>query len=194
MKYLKKYELFLNKTLIKVDVLTIDELNELYLKLYKGKQINLKDKIQYFDYHDLNAWGGTDKHWETLRYITAYNDVDIIGLCKFAYWDFSESYAISYLSTNKDYLRKGVSKKMLDVLFKWFSETYPKEIMYWSGYSIDGWLYLRPTIKEMAKKYNVQMKEKAIEYITNWSDENRELFNKSREEINKEYNMSYHIY
>lgn len=56
-----------------------------------------------------------------------------------------------------------------------------------SGYSIDGWKYMRKTFIEMAKKYNVDIKEKAIEYITDWDDEKRKLYNQSKKDIRDRY-------
>jgi aspartyl/asparaginyl-tRNA synthetase len=86
-------------------------------------------------------------------------------------------------------------------LFKYFSETYPNETLHWSGYSIDGWKYLRKTILELSDKYNVKLNEKGIEYFTRWdnstktfiedySEESRKLYDQSKEEI-KKYNNDY---
>lgn len=193
MKYLKLYE---NLTNYKVEVLTSEEFNKLYFKIYP-RQTNLKDKIHYFDWHFDNVFGDK-KHRDSIRLITAYNKKDILGICFITWWSSGDHYAVSYLSTNKDYFQMGISKRILDVLFKYFSETYPDDIMYWSGYSIDGWKYLHPKILELSKKYNVKTKEKAIEYptkwdkntgefVTKWDDESHELFDKSREEIEKIY-------
>lgn len=194
MKFLKKYELFLTNTNINVEVLTTDELYQLKERIYKNKNVALDKKIRFFDYHDLSSWGGPPIHTKTLRYVTAYNNKDILGICKFAYWDLSQKYAVSYLSTNIDYRKQGISKLILEQLFKYFSETYPNETLHWSGYSIEGWKYLRPSMRIVAKKYGVPIIEKAIEHDIDWTDENRELFTKSREEINKEYGTSYYIY
>ena len=199
MKYLKLYE---NLTNYKVEVLTSEEFNKLYFKIYP-RQTNLKDKIHYFDWH-FDSCLGDKKHRDSIRLITAYNKKDILGICFIAWWSSGDHYAVSYLSTNKDYFQMGISKRILDVLFKYFSETYPDDIMYWSGYSIDGWKYLHPKILELSKKYNVKTKEKAIEYptkwdkdtgefVTKWDDESHELFDKSREEIEKIYG-SYESY
>jgi hypothetical protein len=201
MKYLKTYE---NLTNYQVEVLTREKFYELYNKIYpydEDVEFDLKDKIHYFSYNDMQRSWSNDKHDETLRFIVAYNDKDILGICKFAYWSSSDGYAVSYLSTNTDYFHSGVSKKILEELFKYFSKTYPDEILNWSGYSIDGWKYLHKTILEMSDKYNVKLSEQPIHYptqwddttktfITNWSDENRELYNKSKEEINKKYNKN----
>lgn len=202
MKFLKTFE---NLTNYKVEVLTADEFSKLYNKLYpynydldeNEKQFHLKDKIHYFDYGDMKRswWGRNQIYDKTLRLITAYNDKDILGVCKFAYWDSGKHYAVSYLSTNNDYFQMGISKKLLEELFRYFSETYPNETLNWSGYSIDGWKYLHPKILELSKKYNVKLKEKGIEYVTGptwiengkWKDEAIEIYDKSKEEIKRLY-------
>ena len=178
MNFLKTFE---SLTDYKVEVLTTRKIREIYDKLYpnntrKYRHFDLKDKIHYFEYQDMRgSWGGgNDVYDKTLRLITAYNDKDILGICKFAYWTMTEHFAVSYLSTNNDYFNMGISKKILEVLFQYFSETYPGETLGWSGYSIDGWKYLHPKILEMSKKYNVKLEEKGIEYITgDWTDEKR---------------------
>jgi hypothetical protein len=189
MKYLMTYESMTN---YKVEVLTGKEFNELYLKLYPRQKVNLKDKIHYFDWSFDNGFGDK-KHNDSIRLITAYNEKDILGICFFAWWSSGDHYSVSYLSTNKDYFNMGISKRLLDVLFKYFSETYPDEIMYWSGYSIEGWKYLHPSIVQMSKKYNVKLREKAIEFFKGWSDETRELVDKSKEEIKKLYPEWYNM-
>ena len=191
MKYLKLFE---NVTNYKVEVLTGKELTKLYFKLYPKQQVNLKDKIHYFNWNDVDSWSGGEKHRNCSRFITAYNNKDILGVCLFSWWDSGNHYSVSYLSTNKDYFKMGISKRILDVLFKYFSETYPDDIMYWSGYSIDGWKYLHPTILEMSKKYSVKVREKHIEYFKGWDDETREIVDKSEEEIKKLYPDWYAMY
>jgi len=180
MKYLKSYENIFNPEQIKIEVLTLKQFRMLYFKIYPDQNIDLKEKIHYFDYTDMNSMFASDSFLKTLRFITAYNDKDIVGICKFAHWEGSDNYAVSYLSTNKDYLGMGISKKILEGLYNYFSKKHPNEILHWSGYSIDGWKYLRKNVFELAKKYNIKLQEKAIEYITDWSDENRELMNKSK--------------
>lgn len=183
MKYIKYFENIKN---IKVEVLTSDEFRDLYFKIYPN-QVNLHDLIHYFSWNSAVPYSGDKKHRETLRLITAYNDKDILGVCLFAWWMLSNDYSISFLSTNKNYFNQGISKMILEELFKYFSKTYPNEILIFTGYSIDGWSYLHKRILELSKKYNVKIRERAIEYVTDWNDEKRELFNKSREEIKKIY-------
>ena len=185
MKYLMTYESMTN---CKVEVLTSEEFRKLYHKIYPNG-IDLKDKIHYFNWGDLNQYSSNnEKHFETLRFITAYNKKDILGVCLFAWWDSGEHYSTSYVSTNKDYLNMGISKKLLEKLFEYFSKIYPNEILYCSGYSIDGWKWIHNTKLELSKKYNVKIREKGIEFVVGkWDDEKRELFDKSREEIKKLY-------
>lgn len=185
MKYLKTFESVTN---FKVEVLTGEEFRDLYWKLYPKGGVVMKDKIDYFNWNNLDSYSSS-KHSQSLRLITAYNDKDILGVCLVAWWEFTDRYAISYLSTNNDYFNQGISKRILEELFKYFSETYPDETLGLSGYSIDGWKYLRKKILELSDKYNVKIKEKPIEYITDWTDENRELMKNSRDEIRKKYNL-----
>jgi hypothetical protein len=197
MRYLKTFESITN---YQVDVLTGREFSDLYREIYP-KGINLKDKIHYFSWNGVDSYGSS-KHSESIRLITAHNKKDILGICFLAYWEGGEHYAVSYLSTNTDYFHIGVSKKLLEELFKYFSKTYPDETLHWSGYSIDGWKYLRKTILELSDKYNVKLDEKGIEYLTrwddstkkfitnDWSEENRKLFDQSKEEIKKKYNKT----
>ena len=189
MKYLKTYE---NITNFSVEVLTPDQFSELYHKIYPSYDFNLKHKIHFFDYNDMNTGSASKSYSESVRLITAYNSKDIIGVCKFAYWEISKHYSMSYLSVNNDYFQQGVSKKILEELFKYFKETYPGQVLHFTGYSIDGWKYLHKNVIELAKKYNVVIKEKPVDFITKWDDESRELFDKSKEEINSLYGDSYY--
>jgi hypothetical protein len=183
MKYIKQFENIKN---IKVEVLTADEFRDLYFKIYP-EQVNLNDLIHYFSWNNLSGMYGGERHEKSIRLVTAYNDKDILGICFFAWWMSSENYAISYLSTNKNYFRQGISKLLLEEMFKYFSKTYPEDVLTFSGYSIDGWLYLRKKILELSNKYNVEIKEKPVEYVTDWSDKNKNIYDKSKKEIKKMY-------
>lgn len=187
---MKKYENISNNY---SEVLTSNQLNSLYKRLYP-KNTNLKDKIHYFDSNDLYPMFANQVYTNSLRFIVAYNKRDILGICKIAYYSMNEHYAISYLSVHKDYFNRGISKLIIEELFRYFSHTYPNEKLHLSGYSIEGWKFLHKRFVEMSNKYDVKLIEKPIEYVTNWTDENRELFNKSREEINRLYGTEYYIY
>ncbi len=191
MKYLKTYNLTL--TLKLVYSLIKKHLNYIENIKLHDYEYHLKDKIHYFNGFD--KWGGSDEFRKSCRYIIAYNNDDILGVCQFAYWGSGGHYAISYCSTNRDYLSMGVSKRILEELFKYFSETYPNETLNFSGYSIDGWRYLRKYILEYSKKYNVKIFEKWMEYPgvdkhgvqRKQDDDFYDLYRKSKEEVKQIY-------
>lgn len=67
------------------------------------------------------------------------------------------------------------------------------ETLNFSGYSVEGWKYLRKYILEYSKKYNVNIIEKGVEYPGSgdkYTDEFWELSKQSKEEIKKLYNIS----
>ena len=173
---------------MKIEALTIDEFRDLYHRLYNlyNYEFKLKDVIHYFSWDDL-CFYTHDKHAKSLRLITAYDDKEILGICLFAWWDYDNHYSMSYLSTNNKHFGKGISKKLANGLFEYFSKTYPNETLYFSGYSVDGWKYLHPTVLKMSKLHNVKIKEKALDFVLTWTDESRKLFDESRKEIKKLY-------
>jgi len=185
MKYIKE-----SVTNYDVDVFTIDEANNLYSKYLKKYDwnYNLRDKIHYFS--DFEKSNYNDNFNKTCRFIIAYNDKDILGICNVANYDLTGHFAISYCSTNKDYFSMGVSKKLLEELFKYFSKTYPNETLHLSGYSIEGWKFLRKYILEFSKKYDVKIKEKGVEYPgtgNHTMDDFYDLVGKTRKEIENIY-------
>jgi hypothetical protein len=191
-KYLKTFESIFN---FDIGIFTIKEAQKLYQKYLEkyDYEYDLKDKIHYYDYNDFDTFYASDNYIKTCRFIIAYNNNDILGICKFAHFELSDHYAVSYTSTNKDFLSMGISKKLLEELFKYFSKTYPNEILNFSGYSIEGWKYLRKYILEYSKKYNVKIIEKGVEYPgtgDKYTDEFWKLHDQSKEEIKKLYNIS----
>lgn len=131
MKFLKTFE---SVTDYKVEVLTADEFSDLYNKLYpynydldeNEKQFHLKDKIEFFDYEDMNfSFGGRNEggrnemYYKTRRLITAYNK-EILGICKIAYFDLQKNVSVSYLSTNNDYFQNGNFKKIIGRIIQIF--------------------------------------------------------------------------
>lgn len=183
------------KTDYTISVLKPDEFRKNYQKFYNHKDIDLKDKIKYFDYYDMSIpFSASKSYEETMRLITIYNSNDIIGVCKIAYWEGSQNFAVSYLSVNTDYQNQGFSRILINKLFEYFAKTYPNETLHMSGYSVKGWKYLRKYIVISSEIHNVTISEKAIEYITEWSDESRKLFDESRLIINNQYKLSYYIY
>jgi hypothetical protein len=188
MKYIKKFEDNVN---YEIGIFTINNAKILYRNILENNDYNynLEKKLHYFSYNDFDTFYASDTFIKTCRFIIAYNKNDILGICKFAYFDLSDNYSISYLSTNNDFLSIGVSKKILDMFFKYFSKKYPNNILSFSGYSVEGWLYLRKNILTLSKKYNVKIKEKGVEYpgTSGYNDDFFNLVDKSKKEINKIY-------
>jgi predicted GNAT family N-acyltransferase len=175
-----------------LDVLTYEELYELYDLLYhKNTRISydLLKHIKYFDFGDLNPYFESEKYKESLHFTTIWNNKDIIGLCKFAYYNLNNHYSISYLSVHKNYQHQNFSAKLLDKTFSFFALNYPYEKLYLSGYSIEGWKYLRKNILYYANKYHVEIVEQPIQYVTKWDDESRNLYDESRKLVKEFLNI-----
>lgn len=172
---------------MEVSVLTLEHFRRMVREKYSYNNISLTDKIHYFHYSDLDTFFASESYIEHLRFIVAYDEKDILGACKFSYYDLSKEYGVSYISTNVDHKNKGVGKAITKKLFQFFKENYPTQTLGLSGYSISGWKYLRKYIVEYSQELQVPIKEKPIEYITEWTDENRKLFDESREIIKPLY-------
>lgn len=101
MKYIKKYE----SLDYEIKIFKINEAGDFiyYDFLERNPNYKIEDKIKYFDYDDLYTHYHTSKSMEeSLRIIIAYNKTDILGVCKFAYWEISKSKII----LGKEYLKE----------------------------------------------------------------------------------------
>lgn len=192
----------LNVSNYKIEIFTIDEFADFFYNHFAPPEIyhdttvyDLKAKFEYFDWDDFSPMWAPKKYIDACRFIVAYNHKDILGICKFSYYEFDKHYAVSYTSTNKDYYNQGIATNLNNVLFKYFSETYPNEILYLSGYSIKGWKFLRSSILKLSQQYHVKIKEKPIQYDFSWNND-EDIVTKSQEEIKKIYGTleSYHQY
>ena len=191
MKYIKTYENAFNYN---VDIFTNKEAAELYRTYYYkyNYEYDLRSKIHYF--REFDPWSSSENYDKSSRFIVAYNDDDIIGICHIANYDSSDHWAISYCSTNKDYFQKGISKRLLEECFKYFSENYPNETLHFSGYSVEGWKYFRKYILEFANKYNVKIEEQGVGYpgpTGKQGDEFYDLVRTSNAEVKKLYGKRY---
>jgi hypothetical protein len=92
---------------MKTEILTQEQLRKL---IQEKKQYKLVDKIHYFHSSDLDSWCCPEHYLEHLKFVVCYNKKDIIGICKFAFYDLQNEYAISYISTHSNYKNKGVVK------------------------------------------------------------------------------------
>lgn len=100
MKYLMTYESVTN---YKVEILTGSKFSKLYHKLYpydydSDTPFDLSKKIHYFNWNDVNSYGGSQKHSDTSRFVTAYNNKDILGICFFSWWDSGDHTNLSNTS------------------------------------------------------------------------------------------------
>lgn len=191
MKYLKTFENTFN---YEVGIFTNDEASELYRKFLDkhNYEYDLKSKIHYFSH--FSTWSSSENYDKTSRFIIAYNDIDIIGICHFANYASNDHWSISYCSTNKDYFQKGISKRLLEECFKYFSEHIPNETLHFSGYSVEGWKYFRKYILEFAKKYNVKIEEQGVGYpgpTGKQGDDFYDLVRTSNAEVEKLYGKRY---
>lgn len=171
---------------MKVDVLKAEEFRKIVLDRYqrKNRTENLKDLIHYFNYSDFDTYLSPKTYLDTLRFVVAYNDTDVMGVAKFAFYEMSKNYSISYVSTNDKFFNQGVSKALLNKIFEFFHLNYPNEVLHLTGYSISGWKYLRKYVLKFSEEFEVEIKESPVEFITKWDDEAHKLFDESRKVLN----------
>ena len=170
--------------------LTSDEFRNL---IYEGKNLPKEsyskdlEQIQNFSYNDFGCYG-SKKYYDSLIFIVSYDEVHIYGILKFAYFESSKNYSISYCSTNKLFLNKGICYKMVNSFTSYFSYKYPKEILCISQYSVSGWKYLRPLLLTLCRQQKITFKDNIVGYME-YGREYLEEFNKLRKisiEINGE--------
>lgn len=173
----------------KIEVMNCDGLSDLICSFHdsNSEDIKFEELIHYFNYSDLHTYCASNEYIESLRFVVAYNKENILGILKFAIYSGKPS--ISYCSVNKLYKSHGISKCLLDEFFKFYSLIYSDKTLTLSGYSVDGWKYLRKSILSMKEKYNISISERSIEYCgeNGYSDDDYILINESKEEIKKLY-------
>ena len=113
---------------------------------------DMKNRIRYFksesDYY----------HEKYLMFVVKDQD-KIVGVAKVKV-DGAPSYShcnfnkwISYLSVDKDYFGKGIGTALVDAIM-YYASIHKLELLC-SGYSLRGWMYLRPMLHRIAKQYDV---------------------------------------
>jgi hypothetical protein len=164
-------------------VVNIDGMSKLYNDYYNLGQKNIFNKIKYFVDSDLSKWFMPESLEKSIKFFVICTEKEIIGIAKIGIW--SEGIiSLSFLSVHNGHKGKNISKKLCDMVFRYMKENYPGETLHLTGYSVEGWNYLRPSLLRFSKTYNVPIKEKAIEYIEDTSPETYELLQKSRVIIN----------
>lgn len=169
-----------------IDVLTPRGLLNLYTDLFSDRNIHIQDKLKYFSDFDMDDYHHGEILKKTLRFFVLHDKKDILGICKVGKWDNNPVLSLSYLSIHEDHKNKGYSKMLLEEVFEYVSTNYPGETFHITGYSIDGWKYMRPTLLNLSDKYKVKLKEKPVEHLDG-SAEGRELLRISRELIGNPY-------
>lgn len=170
-----------------VKVFTSAEFRDLYISLYENitaKGINPMSGIKYFSFDDFASCCSPKNYDKNLRFITAFSEKEIIGVAKIAYYDLTKSYGLSYISVRDEYKNIGVASALLECTIKYFAEKYPGKKLNPSGYTVDGWKYLRNKFNSYCNKYGVKFNDRAIEYVAEWNEETRKLYNESKLIIN----------
>lgn len=123
--------------------------------IYKGKGLpqfpnkDLKENIHYFSF----SFDCDDYSKDV--FIVCKEKNKIIGIIKVCVND-NQIDGIAYCSVHKEYKNKGISKLMSNKLF----ELYSNQTLKSSGYTQNGYDYLRPRWIKLAKQYNVNFIDK----------------------------------
>jgi len=95
-------------------------------------------------------------------FFTEWIDNKLVGLCKlktggsYCYSHPECNDWVSFLSVDKDYQKQGISTKILNELFKYLLDNDYKKILI-SGYSKNGFQFLRKNILELGCKYSIEI-------------------------------------
>jgi len=152
---------------MKTEKLTASEFSKLVYNgnLPKEKYKTDLAKIKYFSFIDLGCSYGSKKYDDSLIFIVSYDEFHIYGVLKFAYFESDKHYSISYCSTNKDHLNKGVCYKIVNLFTSYFKQKYPDELLFISQYSVSGWKYLRPLLSNLCSQKNISFKDNIVGYM-----------------------------
>jgi len=151
---------------MKTESMTASEFSKLVYCgcLPKENYVNDLKQIKYFSYDDFGChFYGSKEYNDSLVFVVCYDEEHIYGVTKFAYFSNEEHYSISYCSTNKNYLNKGICSKMVDLFTSYFSQ-----------YSVSGWKYLRPLLLNLCKQKDISFRDNIIGYMDDdakYSDE-----------------------
>ncbi len=67
---------------------------------------------------------------------------------------------ISYISVDKNYYGEGIGTALVDAIM-YYTSIHKYELLC-SGYTLRGWMYLRPTLHRIAKEYNVNIYDDSV--------------------------------
>ena len=174
---------------LKYHVVNIDDMSKLYEDYHNLGQKDIFNKIKYFSDSDLTTWFMSESLVNSIKFFIICTEKEIIGVAKIGIWEEGRI-SLSFLSVHNQHKGNNISKKLCEMVFQYMKENYPGETLHLTGYSVEGWNYLRPSLLRFSKTYNVPIKEKAIEYIEDRTPETYELLQKSKEIISGTENSS----
>ena len=142
----------------------IFELSEEFQETCIKNNISLLN-FRYLEFNKNSNLSSVDKY--PFLYFTIWKNSELIGIlkqvvfCGFKYNNFisDSNRTILYVSINKKYLNMGYSKIIIESYFKYLKENNITDNIYVSPYSKMGWNYLKKNLHNMAKKYNLILKD-----------------------------------
>lgn len=147
-----------------VEIYTTDELYESLVDYEADDSFasieETKERIRYFT---LNGDYANEQH---LFFVVKGTKGELIGVAKVkisgAYSLSHKAYNkwISFISVDKQHWGKGIAKALIKSIMKYAAEN--KFDLLGSGYSLRGWMYLRPILHRYAKVYKVTFCDDAV--------------------------------
>lgn len=158
MKYIQLFEDFsgtVNNLEITIKVFNQDTMYDI---IYNNDSLpNVQDldkRIKYFHYNDVSKWGNDSKAKNL--YFVMYHDDYIIGISQLGWNEYAtdtNTYWISYTSIDHKYQGRGLSKILLEEVYKYASEH--NISLEGSRYSDRGREVFPKYHEYFSKKYNV---------------------------------------
>jgi len=118
---------------------------------------SVRQRIKYFRGEEFNF-----SMSDIVNYFACCFDDDLlVGVVKLktggseSVWHPGYKNWLSYVSVDPDYKNKGIATKLLDLTFKFAAEKKINVLM--SGYTQEGWDYIRDKVHLFAKEYNVDL-------------------------------------
>lgn len=160
---------------------------------------NLDKNLKFFSYKDCHNSFAPDLYCNSFRMICVVNNnkTEIYALAKFAiFGSTSDRVSLSYISTHKDYLNKGLSRLILDKTFEYFENEFnsPHSIFHnlpiaISEFTPSGYKYIRPYFLSLCEKYNLPFYDNVVGHQEDDCD--REEFSLLHRESRILYNKTY---
>lgn len=151
--------------MIQFDVKFEDDFKDLIKNTYSSNGIFkpdfMKNKMKYCSPDTI--YGG--RHESNRHFIYAYEGKKIVGILKIKIGGVDSCYNkgwcnwIDFITVDPEYKGKGIATTLLKNMFEYLKEKGEKHMLA-SGYSTDGYTYLRLKIRKMADEYQIAYKDK----------------------------------